>query len=123
MSRLAEGKSPIRAIIAEPHTEQLIQSASFLIGTTRRTERQEPGSCKQHDKAVQIHGYFSVEHRYSQFAIANEMIRQHGQDAPIHAAMRADKLMEDGELDGARTWRLIVHRVEELLREPSGTLN
>ncbi len=28
------------------------------------------------------------------------LVKQHGQDAPIHAAMRADELLEAGDLDG-----------------------
>ncbi len=32
---------------------------------------------------------------------ANILIKQHGQDAPIHAAMRADKLLEASDLGGA----------------------
>ena len=35
------------------------------------------------------------------WACAHECIRQHQLDAPIHAAMRADKLLEQGEIDGA----------------------
>jgi hypothetical protein len=46
------------------------------------------------------------------------MIRQHGFDAPIHAAMRADELM-GSDLDGSRNWRLIVHRIHELLGRDS----
>ncbi len=30
---------------------------------------------------------------------ANELIEQHGEDVPIHAAMRADELMETGDMD------------------------
>ncbi len=33
------------------------------------------------------------------YRAANELIDQHGDEAPIHAAMRADELM------GAATWR------------------
>jgi hypothetical protein len=47
------------------------------------------------------------------------MIKQHSLDAPIHAAMRADDLMEQADLDGAQNWRLIVHRINQLL-EPQG---
>jgi hypothetical protein len=53
------------------------------------------------------------------WACAHEMIRQHSLDAPIHAAMRADDLMEQADLDGAQNWRLIVHRINQLL-EPQG---
>ena len=31
---------------------------------------------------------------------ANVLVKQHGQDAPIHTAMRADELLEKGDLDG-----------------------
>jgi hypothetical protein len=47
------------------------------------------------------------------------MIRQYALDAPIRAAMRADELMEQADLDGAYNWRLIVHRINQLL-EPGG---
>ncbi len=57
------------------------------------------------------------------WACANEMIRQHGLDASIHAAMKADELLERTDLDGARTWRLIVHRINELLASPPGEMN
>ena len=46
---------------------------------------------------------------------ANELIKQHGEDAPIHAAMRADELMETGDMEGAAVWIRIVKAVEELL--------
>jgi hypothetical protein len=45
---------------------------------------------------------------------ANLIIKQHGQDAPIHAAMRADELLEAGDLNGAETWKRILRAVEEL---------
>ncbi len=34
------------------------------------------------------------------YRFANELIKQHGEDAPIHAAMRADELMETGDMEG-----------------------
>jgi hypothetical protein len=55
------------------------------------------------------------------WACANETIRQHGLDAPIFAAMRADELLEEGDSDGALTWQAIVHRINELLKGPSAT--
>ncbi len=48
---------------------------------------------------------------------ANEFIKQYGQDAPILAAMRADELMESGDMDGRVVWLRIVKAVEELLSE------
>jgi len=54
------------------------------------------------------------------WACANEMIRQHGTDAPIQIAMKADKLLWEGDLQGVATWRLIIDRANQLLADPSG---
>ncbi len=48
---------------------------------------------------------------------ANELIEQHGEDAPIRAAMRADELMETGDMEGRAVWLRIVKAIEELLSE------
>ena len=45
---------------------------------------------------------------------AHVLVRHHGEDAPIHAAMRADTLLEAGDLDGLAVWKRIVRAVEEL---------
>ncbi len=47
---------------------------------------------------------------------AQAVIKQHGQDAPIHAAMRADAMLEKGDLDGYAVWRRILRAVGELQR-------
>ena len=47
---------------------------------------------------------------------AQVLVKRHGQDAPIHAAMRADELLEAGDLDGYAVFRRVVKAVEELLR-------
>ncbi len=49
-------------------------------------------------------------------SVTNEgqRIRFHGQDAPIHAAMRADGLLDKGDLDGYAVWKRILRAVEEL---------
>jgi hypothetical protein len=57
------------------------------------------------------------------WACADEAIRQHGLDAPIFAAMRADKLLEEGEIDNAANWRRIVTRINQLLAKPPGLTN
>ncbi len=36
------------------------------------------------------------------------------QDAPIHAAMRADAMLDKGDLDGLAVWKRILRAVEEL---------
>jgi hypothetical protein len=45
---------------------------------------------------------------------ANLLVKQHGQDAPIHAAMRADEMLEAGDLDGYAVWKRVLWAVEEL---------
>ncbi len=41
-------------------------------------------------------------------------MKQHGEDAPIHAAMRADAMLDCGDLDGLATWKRILRAVEKL---------
>ncbi len=51
---------------------------------------------------------------------ANVLIKQHGQDAPIEAAMRADAMLEAGDLDGYAVWKRVLKAAGELLRsEPT----
>ncbi len=47
---------------------------------------------------------------------AQALVKQHGPDAPIHAAMRADAMLEKGDLDGYAAWKRILRAVEELQR-------
>ncbi len=51
------------------------------------------------------------------YRTANILVKQHGQDAPIQAAMRADALLEKGDLDGCAVWRRILRAVGELRSE------
>ncbi len=48
------------------------------------------------------------------YRAANVLVREHGQDAPIHAAMRADELLEAGDMDGLAVWKRILRAVEEM---------
>ena len=57
------------------------------------------------------------------WACANHYIREHGEDAPIMAAMRADELLSGGDLVGSRTFQSIVRRINQLLEAPSGAVN
>ncbi len=53
------------------------------------------------------------------YRAANVLIQKHGEDAPIHAAMRADEMLEAGGMEGKTAWVCIVKAVEELRqREP-----
>jgi protein-arginine kinase activator protein McsA len=54
---------------------------------------------------------------------ANHYVSQHGDDAPIIAAMRADELLAQGDLDCSRTFQSIVRRIKLLLEGPTGRLN
>ncbi len=55
------------------------------------------------------------------YRTASVLIRKHGQDAPIHAAMRADAMLDKGDMDGCAVWKRILRAVEELQRvEPGG---
>ena len=48
------------------------------------------------------------------FRSASLLVKQHGQDAPIEAAMRADAMLDKGDLDGYATWKRILRAIEEL---------
>ncbi len=45
---------------------------------------------------------------------AKLLIDRHGGDAVIHAAMRADELLDAGDIDGQVVWKRIIHAIEEL---------
>ena len=48
---------------------------------------------------------------------ANVLLKQHGEDASIHAATRTDQMLEAGDMESYAVWRRIVKAVEELLRQ------
>ena len=62
---------------------------------------------------------------------AQVLVKQHGEDAPIEdapieaapieAAMRADAMLEGGDLDGYAVWRQILRAVEVLQRVEPGS--
>ncbi len=45
---------------------------------------------------------------------ASLLVKRHGQDAPIHAALRADAMLDKGDLKGVAVWRRVLRAVEEL---------
>ena len=45
---------------------------------------------------------------------AKAIIRKFGEGAPTHAAMRADAMLEAGDLDGHVLWLVILRVIEEL---------
>ena len=54
------------------------------------------------------------------FRSAKLLIDQHGQDALIEAALKADELLDAGDLDGQATWLRIRKAVLELLQPGDG---
>ena len=50
------------------------------------------------------------------YRAAKLLIDQHGEDAPIRAAERADELLEAGDIEGAAIWRAIMGAIDELQR-------
>ncbi len=48
------------------------------------------------------------------FRSAQVLVKHHGDDAPIHAAMRADALLKAGDPDGYEMWKRILRLIEAL---------
>ena len=58
------------------------------------------------------------------WGVAKMYIDQHGAEAPIQAAIKADKMLELGDMDGQLVWKAIVRAINSLLnKEPSGTVH
>lgn len=52
------------------------------------------------------------------------IVQQHGNEAPIHAAMRADELMATGDMFGHTVWLRVLAAVKVLLTKvPEGTVH
>ncbi len=47
---------------------------------------------------------------------ANLLIKQHGENTPIEAAMRAGAMLDKGDLNGCAVWKRILRAVEVLQR-------
>ncbi len=54
------------------------------------------------------------------WSVAKIFVERHGTDVPIHAAMRADQLLDQGDLDGAAVWRRIKAAIEEMQKRAPG---
>ena len=46
---------------------------------------------------------------------AQVLVKRHGPDAPIHAAMRADAMLDKDDLDGYAVWKRLLRAVGALL--------
>ncbi len=53
---------------------------------------------------------------------AQLLVERHGDGAPIEAAMKADAMLEKGDIDGQAAWLRVVKAAEEFLdMEPRGS--
>jgi hypothetical protein len=50
---------------------------------------------------------------------ANEMIKRHGDQAPLECAIRADELLESGDVMGQTVWLAIRRAAKSLLKNGS----
>jgi len=58
------------------------------------------------------------------YRTAHLLIKQHGEEASIHAAMKADEMLAQGNLDGKAVWMRVIEAIGELqASEPEGTLH
>ncbi len=56
---------------------------------------------------------------------ANVLVKRHGEEAPIQAAMRADAMLEAGDMEGCAALKRVLKAVEEMLskeRPPGASL-
>ncbi len=53
---------------------------------------------------------------FDAYRCAKLLLDQHGRDAELHAAMRADELEAAGDEAGRRAWMLILAALDELTR-------
>lgn len=51
------------------------------------------------------------------YRAAYALIKEHGASAALEAAMRADKLLAVGDMEGKAVWLRILRTVDELQRE------
>ncbi len=68
------------------------------------------------------HPQASAISKIDMYRAASLLVKCHGDDAPIQAAMKADAMLEKGDLGGYAAWKRIVKAVEELLSKerPAG---
>lgn len=58
------------------------------------------------------------------YRTANLLIQQHGEEAAIQAAMKADEMLAKGDMDGKAVWMRVIEAIEELWdTESEGTVH
>jgi hypothetical protein len=99
----------------EAFRSALVQDGRYHdIGSNRRTEAAERPA-KDWTGAQEQDLRLTPEREIWQ--AASLMINRHGPDAAMQAALRADELLDAGDLDGAATWRAIIRAIDQLLRD------
>jgi len=51
------------------------------------------------------------------YRTASVLIREHGDEADLVAAVRADSFLEAGDMDGSAVWRRVLKAIKEIWRE------
>lgn len=51
------------------------------------------------------------------YRAANALIKKHGDEASLVAAMRADKMLTVGDMEGKATWLRILRAIDEITKK------
>ena len=51
------------------------------------------------------------------YRTASVLIREHGEEADLVAAERADSFLDDGDIDGSAIWKRVLKAIKEIRRE------
>jgi hypothetical protein len=51
------------------------------------------------------------------YRTASVLIREHGDEADLVAAQRADSFLEAGDMEGSAVWRRVLKAIKEIRRE------
>ena len=51
------------------------------------------------------------------YRTASVLIREHGDEANLVAAQRADEFLDKGDMDGSAVWRRVLKAIKEIWRE------
>ncbi len=54
---------------------------------------------------------------------AQQMVEQHGPEAPKRAAMNAELMEKNGDLDGLEAWNRVIEAIEILLKDQAPTIH
>ncbi len=55
------------------------------------------------------------------YRTASVLIREHGEDADLVAAERADSFLDAGDIDGSMIWKRVLKAIKETQRQERGS--